>query len=68
MNTLKNANERNVLVAVDIQNDFNASAGELAAHMKKEELILFPFMRKMPKAKKPLSAFLTEPHKLQAFN
>ena len=35
----------------DIQNDFNASAGELAAHMKKEELILFPFIRKMAKAK-----------------
>lgn len=28
-----------------------ASAGELAAHMKKEELILFPFIKKMVKAK-----------------
>lgn len=26
---------------------FNQSAGELTAHMKKEELILFPFIRKM---------------------
>ena len=26
---------------------FTASAGELAAHMKKEELILFPFVKKM---------------------
>ncbi|MDD7887942.1 iron-sulfur cluster repair di-iron protein [Flavivirga sp. 57AJ16] len=26
---------------------FKASAGELAAHMKKEELILFPFIKKM---------------------
>ena len=26
---------------------FNASAGELAMHMKKEELVLFPFIRKM---------------------
>lgn len=29
---------------------FTASAGELAAHMKKEELILFPFVRKMVSA------------------
>ena len=28
----------------EIKNEFNASAGELAAHMKKEELILFPFI------------------------
>jgi regulator of cell morphogenesis and NO signaling len=30
---------------------FTASAGELAAHMKKEELLLFPFIKKMVKAK-----------------
>jgi regulator of cell morphogenesis and NO signaling len=30
---------------------FHASAGELAAHMKKEEFILFPFIRKMAKGK-----------------
>lgn len=30
---------------------FTASAGELAAHMKKEELILFPYIKKMMKAK-----------------
>ncbi len=35
----------------EIQEQFNASAGELAAHMKKEEFILFPFVRKMAKAK-----------------
>jgi len=29
---------------------FTASSGELAAHMKKEELILFPFIKKMVKA------------------
>ena len=34
-----------------IKEEFNASAGELAAHMKKEELILFPFIRKMTQAK-----------------
>jgi regulator of cell morphogenesis and NO signaling len=32
-----------------IQEEFNASAGELASHMKKEELLLFPFIRKMAK-------------------
>ena len=31
----------------EIKNEFNASAGELAAHMKKEELILIPFVKKM---------------------
>lgn len=30
---------------------FSESAGELAAHMKKEELMLFPFIKKMLKAK-----------------
>lgn len=35
----------------EIQQHFNATAGELAAHMKKEEFILFPFVRKMAKAK-----------------
>ncbi len=30
-----------------INEHFEASAGELAAHMKKEELILFPFIKKM---------------------
>ncbi len=37
---------------------FTESAGELAAHMKKEELILFPFIKKMEQAKRqgiPLS-------------
>ncbi|WP_417875316.1 iron-sulfur cluster repair di-iron protein [Winogradskyella sediminis] len=29
---------------------FTASSGELASHMKKEELILFPFIKKMVKA------------------
>ena len=30
---------------------FTASSGELASHLKKEELILFPFIKKMVKAK-----------------
>lgn len=34
-----------------IKDLFNQSAGELAAHMKKEELILFPFVKKMAIAK-----------------
>ncbi len=35
---------------------FNASAGELASHMKKEELILFPFVKKMVAAELNTSA------------
>jgi regulator of cell morphogenesis and NO signaling len=36
---------------VEIQELFLASAGELAQHMKKEELILFPYIAKMVQAK-----------------
>ncbi|HUH25519.1 MAG TPA: iron-sulfur cluster repair di-iron protein [Flavobacterium sp.] len=36
---------------VEINQLFKESAQDLAAHMKKEELILFPFIRKMVKAK-----------------
>jgi regulator of cell morphogenesis and NO signaling len=35
---------------LEINEHFNATAGELAKHMKKEELILFPNVRKMVKA------------------
>ncbi len=35
----------------EITEHFNKSAGELSAHMKKEELILFPIIRKMVQAK-----------------
>ncbi|MBO9154129.1 iron-sulfur cluster repair di-iron protein [Chitinophaga sp. GCM10012297] len=31
----------------EIKTEFDACAGELTAHMKKEELMLFPFIRKM---------------------
>jgi regulator of cell morphogenesis and NO signaling len=36
----------------EINNQFNACVGELTTHMKKEELMLFPFIRKMVKIKK----------------
>ena len=35
----------------EIAEQFNTAAGELATHMKKEELILFPYIRKMIKSK-----------------
>ncbi|GAB4291902.1 MAG: iron-sulfur cluster repair di-iron protein [Ignavibacteriaceae bacterium] len=35
----------------EINEQFNKSAGELAMHMKKEELILFPYIRKIAVAK-----------------
>ena len=40
---------------------FTASAGELAAHMKKEELVLFPFVKKMISATLSQSA-IEAPH------
>lgn len=36
---------------ITINELFTASAGELASHLKKEELILFPFVKRMVKAK-----------------
>lgn len=36
----------------EITKIFNESAGDLAAHMKKEELVLFPFIHKMVKAQR----------------
>lgn len=48
-------------VLFEISKEFNESAQELAAHMKKEELILFPFIRKMVAAKQT-GAALDTPH------
>jgi regulator of cell morphogenesis and NO signaling len=45
----------------EINEHFNATSGELAVHMKKEELVLFPFIRKMAKAKQENSK-LEAPH------
>lgn len=36
---------------LEINKHFKTTAGELAAHMKKEELVLFPFVRKMATVK-----------------
>ncbi len=46
---------------LEITDHFNKSAGELAAHMKKEEIILFPAIRKMMQAKQTGSK-LEKPH------
>lgn len=45
-----------------IRDLFNASAGALTAHMKKEELILFPFILKLNKADQAGSKMLERPH------
>lgn len=45
----------------EINEHFKASAGELAMHMKKEELVLFPWVRKMVKAERQ-SEPLDSPH------
>ncbi len=45
----------------EITRHFNASAGELTVHMKKEEFILFPFVRKMMKTKNS-DEKITPPH------
>ena len=45
----------------EISRLFNETAGELAAHMKKEELVLFPFIHKMVKTKRSGQPLVT-PH------
>ena len=45
----------------EIKTHFNASAGELAMHMKKEELVLFPYVRKMVNAMNS-NASIDRPH------
>lgn len=45
----------------EIQNFFGQVAGWLAMHQKKEELILFPYIRKMANAKKNNQPFLRPP-------
>jgi regulator of cell morphogenesis and NO signaling len=44
-----------------IKKDFDECAGELAMHMKKEELMLFPFIRKMVREKQAGSKSVTAP-------
>lgn len=46
----------------DINRLFNETAGELTAHMKKEELILFPYIRKMIKKSQDGSARAAAPY------
>ena len=46
---------------VEIAQEFKNSAGELVKHMRKEELILFPYIRKLEEALKEKEAF-TKPH------
>lgn len=42
---------------MEIKALFNETAGSMAAHMKKEELILFPFVRKLVKAQEKGESF-----------
>lgn len=46
---------------LEIENLVKEVAGELSAHMKKEELILFPFIKQMVKVKKE-GGELSQPH------
>lgn len=45
----------------EIQKEFNESVGELAMHMKREELVLFPFIKKLVNAKKSKQALPEAP-------
>lgn len=47
LNKLTQAHGKQHPELLEIQDLYNQSAGELTAHMKKEEFVLFPFIRKM---------------------
>lgn len=46
---------------IELQRIFNISAGDMASHMKKEEIVLFPFIRRMVATQKSHSQ-TTVPH------
>src|SRR5690606_9696784 len=46
----------------EINRLFNETAGDLTSHIKKEELILFPYIRKMLKKQKDGSSVRSAPH------
>lgn len=51
-NKVANVHGHHYKEVVEINNLFQEVAGELTAHMKKEELILFPFIKQLVKAEK----------------
>lgn len=51
LNTICGVHGENHPELNEINELFEASAGQLSIHMKKEELVLFPFIKKMMKAK-----------------
>lgn len=53
----------------EIKDLFEAGAGELTAHMQREELVLFPFVRKMVQTgKRPIAAFGTVENPIRALS
>ena len=61
LDKLCNVHGKNHPELFEIAEEFKHSGGELTAHMKKEEFILFPFVRKMMAAKQSNSQ-LEKPH------
>lgn len=53
---------------IEVKQLFNKVAGEIAVHQKKEELLLFPFIRKMMKAKRNNEPFVRPPMTPSASN
>jgi regulator of cell morphogenesis and NO signaling len=60
LNKLCKVHGKNHPELLEITEHFNTSAGELSMHMKKEELMLFPWVRKMVKARQ-MNASLERP-------
>lgn len=51
LNKVVDAHSKNHIELIDVQRMFGESAGELTMHMRREELILFPFIRTLSAAK-----------------
>ncbi len=61
LNKVAKVHGKNHPELMDIEMEFLTSAGELSMHMKKEELVLFPFIRKMVANEKQPDS-IEEPH------
>ncbi len=61
LNKIETAHGKEHPELIEINNIFNEASNQLVMHMKKEELILFPFIKKMAKAERDHSKLET-PH------
>lgn len=57
LNLIANVHSADHPEVLEIRDIFHATSGELAAHMKKEELLLFPYIKQLSQAKETRKVF-----------